>query len=61
MAEIGDFSIVIPDGAADREITIDLRDVSLGTAMRAILASAHLEASGLGDGVVAVQPAGAGR
>ena len=58
MASIGDFSIVIPDGVADRPITVELRDVSLATAMRAILAAANLEASGLGDGVVAIRAAG---
>jgi len=58
MAELGDFSIVIPDGVADRPITVDLRNVTLGTALRAILAAASLEASGLGDRVIAVRPTG---
>lgn len=58
MASIGDFSIVIPSGAADGPITVELRDVSLATALRAILAAAKLEAAGLGDGVIAVRPEG---
>ncbi len=59
MAAIGGFSIVIPDGVADRPITVDLRDVTLATALRSLLAAANLEAVGLGDGVLAVHATGA--
>ncbi len=57
-AEMGALDLVFADGTADRRVTLDLRDVTLAEAFRAVLAAAHLGAV-VDNGVMQVGPEGA--
>jgi hypothetical protein len=60
-AELGRFNMVLGDDVGDRRVTLTLHDVSLVSALRAVLAAAHLDASVIGAEIVQVQPSSARR
>ena len=53
-AELGRFNMVLGDDIGDRRITLTLRDVSLVSALRAVLSAAHLDATVVGAEIVQV-------
>ena len=53
-AELGRFNMVLGDDVGDRRITLTLRDVSLVSALRAVLSAAHLDATVVGAEIVQV-------
>jgi hypothetical protein len=58
-ATMGRFNVVIPGELGSRKVSMELRDVSLAGAFRAVLASARLEARVVADNILEVRPAGA--
>ena len=58
-ATMGRFNVVIPGELGSRKVSIELRDVSLAGAFRAVLATARLEARVVADNILEVRPAGA--
>jgi type II secretory pathway component HofQ len=59
LADMGRFNVVLVSEVGSRKVSIDLKDVSLEGAFRAVLASAQLEARLLADDIVEVRGAGA--
>lgn len=53
-AELGRFNMVLGDDVGDRRVTLTLRDVSLVSALRAVLSAAHLDATVVGAEIVQV-------
>jgi hypothetical protein len=58
LADMGRFNVVIVSEVGSRKVSVDLKDVSLEGAFRAVLASAQLEARWLADDIVEVRGAG---
>ncbi len=59
LADMGRFNVVIVSEVGSRKVSVDLKNVSLEGAFRAVLASAQLEARLLADDIVEVRGAGA--
>jgi len=59
LADMGRFNVVVVSEVGSVKVSVDLRDVSLEGAFRAVLASAHLEARLLADDIVEVRATGA--
>lgn len=53
-AELGGFNVVFSDEVPNRRVSVQLRDVTLASAFRTVLASAHLGAVVEGDNIVQV-------
>jgi hypothetical protein len=56
-ATVGRFNLVFTDDVAGRQVTLDLRDVSVDQAFRAVLAAAHLDVDVVAGNVLAVRAA----
>jgi hypothetical protein len=59
LAEMGRFNVVLPGEIGARKVSLELRDVSLAGAFRAVLSSARLEARVVTDDILEVRPEGA--
>lgn len=57
-ASMGRFNVVMPGEVGGRKVSLELRNVSLAGAFRAVLASASLEARVVADDILEVRPAG---
>ena len=55
---MGGFNLVIADGAPDKKLTIELKNVTLQDALQAVLAAGALDAVAIGRDILLVRPDG---